>query len=50
MLSTGGKTSHRLQIRSFFLSQSYRASWYYQVFIYPTECTTRLKFTLKFLH
>jgi len=26
----------------FSFSQSYRASWYYQVFIYLTECTTRL--------
>jgi hypothetical protein len=23
-------------------SQSYRASWYYQVFYYPTDCNTRL--------
>jgi len=26
----------------FQFSQSCRASWYYQVFYYPTKCTTRL--------
>ena len=27
---------------SFFFLQFYRASWYYHVFIYPSECTIRL--------